>query len=573
MEEQQKSGEALFDKLSQEKKQRRRKRLRRVIIIVAVIFTALVMVVSHLRKNVDARFAATQKDVQSYTVAPGTIHTLVSGSGVLEQVDEEDVTVPAGVEVDEVIAEAGDTVSKGDLLAKVDMASVVDTLSSTQDQIKTLDKKINSAKSDTASTSVTTSVGGRVKKIYAQVGDNVVSSVTENGALALLSVDGYMAVDFESDGCARGDAVTVTLSDGTAVKGTVESATLGTVTVLVSDNGPAMDEEVTVADAAGKTLGTGKLYIHSPVAVTGYVGTVKSISCKENANVTAGSTLMTLSDTKTSANFDALLRQRQDLEDTLTGLLTIYRDGAVLASQDGLVTSVEYDKDTATSATETQILTLYPQKQMTVTISIDETDILSLKEGQEAQVTVSSVSDDAFTGSVTSISKVADTSTGVTRYSAEVTLDREEGMLVGMTANVDVRIEGTENALIIPVDALHQNSASYYVYTGYDEAQKRYTGRTDVTIGMQNDDYVEITSGLNEGDTVYYTEADSGGFGDFMVMPGGMNGGMSSGVTVVPGMGGGNGGGGRPSGGGNGGPGGGNGGGRPSGGGPGGMGG
>ena len=564
MEEQQKTGEALFDKLSQEKKQRRRKRLRRVIIIVAVIFAALVMVVSHLRKNVDARFAATQKDVQSYTVAPGTIHTLVSGSGVLEQVDEEDVTVPAGVEVDEVIAEAGDAVAKGDLLAKVDMASVVDTLSSTQDQIKTLDKKINSAKSDTASTSVTTSVGGRVKKIYAQVGDNVVSSVTENGALALLSVDGYMAVDFESDSCARGDTVTVTLSDGTAVEGTVESATLGTVTVLVTDNGPALDEQVTVADTAGKTLGTGKLYIHSPVAVTGYVGTVKSISCKENANVTAGSTLMTLRDTKTSANFDALLRQRQDLEDTLTGLLTIYRDGAVLASQDGLITSVEYDEDTATSATETQILTLYPQKQMTVTISIDETDILSLKEGQEAQITVSSVSDDAFTGSVTSISKVADTSTGVTRYSAEVTLDREEGMLVGMTANVDVRIEGTENALIIPVDALHQNSASYYVYTGYDEEQKRYTGRTDVTIGMQNDDYVEITSGLNEGDTVYYTEADSGGFGDFMVMPGGMSGGMSSGVTVVPGMGGGGNGGG---------PGGGNGGGRPSGGGPGGMGG
>lgn len=549
MEEQQKTGEALFDKLSQEKKQRRRKRLRRVIIIVSVIFVALVMVVSHLRKNVDARFAATQKDVQSYTVAPGTIHTLVSGSGVLEQVDEEDVTVPAGVEVDEVIAEAGDAVAKGDLLAKVDMASVVDTLSSTQDQIKTLDKKINSAKSDTASTSVTTSVGGRVKKIYAQVGDNVVSSVTENGALALLSVDGYMAVDFESDSCARGDAVTVTLSDGTAVEGTVESATLGTVTVLVTDNGPALDEQVTVADAAGKTLGTGKLYIHSPVAVTGYVGTVKSISCKENANVTAGSTLMTLRDTKTSANFDALLRQRQDLEDTLTGLLTIYRDGAVLASQDGLVTSVEYDEDTATSATETQILTLYPQKQMTVTISIDETDILSLKEGQEAQITVSSVSDDAFTGSVTSISKVADTSTGVTRYSAEVTLDREEGMLVGMTADVDVRIEGTENALIIPVDALHQNSASYYVYTGYDEAQKRYTGRTEVTIGMQNDDDVEITSGLKEGDTVYYTEADSGSFGDFMVMPGGMSGGMSGG-NMGGGMSGGNMGGGRPSGGG-----------------------
>lgn len=557
MEEQQKPGEELFDRLSQEKKQRKRKTIRTVVIIVAVIAVILVMVVLNLRRSVDARFAATQKDVLSYTVAPGTIHTLVSGSGVLEQVDEEDVTVPAGVEIDEVIAEAGDAVAKGDLLAKVDMASVVDTLSDTQDQLKTLDKKINNAKDDTASTSVTTSVGGRVKKIYAKVGDNVVSCVTENGALALLSVDGYMAVDFESDSCARGDTVTVTLSDGTTLDGTVESATLGSVTVLISDNGPAMDEEVTVTDAAGKTLGTGKLYIHSPVAVTGYVGTVKSISCKENGSASAGTTLMTLGDTTTSANFDALLRQRQDLEDTLTGLLTIYRDGAVLASQDGLVTAVQYDEDTATSATETQILTLYPQKQMTVTISVDETDILSLKEGQEAQVTVSSVSDDAFTGSVTSISKVADTSTGVTRYSAEVTLDREEGMLVGMTADVDVRIEGTENALIIPVDALHQNSASYYVYTGYDEEQKRYTGRTDVTIGMQNDDYVEITSGLNEGDTVYYTEADSNSFGDFFVMGGGgMSGGMGGSGNMGGGPGGGNGGGGRPSGGGNGGPGG-----------------
>ena len=551
MEEQQKPGEELFDRLSQEKKQRKRKTVRTVVIIVAVIAVILVTVVLNLRRSVDARFAATQKDVLNYTVAPGTIHTLVSGSGVLEQVDEEDVTVPAGVEIDEVIAEAGDQVVKGDLLAKVDMASVVDTLSDTQDQIKTLDKKINSAKDDTASTSVTTSVGGRVKKLYAKVGDNVVSCVTENGALALLSVDGYMAVDIEAEGCTRGDTVTVTLSDGTTLEGTVEDATLGTVTVLVTDNGPALDEEVTVADASGKTLGTGKLYIHSPVAVTGYVGTVKSVSCKENANITAGSTLMTLTDTKTSANFDALLRQRQDLEDTLTGLLTIYRDGAVLASQDGLVTSVEYDEDTATSATETQILTLYPQKQMTVTISIDETDILSLKEGQEAQITVSSVSDDAFTGSVTSISKVADTSSGVTRYSAEVTLDREEGMLVGMTADVDVRIEGTENALIIPVDALHQNSATYYVYTGYDEEQKRYTGRTEVTIGMQNDDYVEITSGLNEGDTVYYTEADSNSFGDFFVMGGG----MPSGGGNMGGGPGGNGGG-RPSGGGNGGPGG-----------------
>ena len=112
---------------------------------------------------------------------------------------------------------------------------------------------------------------------------------------------------------------------------------------------------------------------------------------------------------------------------------------------------------------------------------------------------------------------------------AEVTLDREEGMLAGMTANVNVRIQGTENALIIPVDALHQNSASYYVYTAYDSEAHRYDGRVEVTIGMQNDDYVEITSGLNEGDTVYYTESESFSIMDMFAMAQGMGGGMTSG--------------------------------------------
>ena len=211
-------------------------------------------------------------------------------------------------------------------------------------------------------------------------------------------------------------------------------------------------------------------------------------------------------------------------------LLTIYRDGAVLSKMDGLVSSVEYDEDNVNTSAETQILTLYPQKQMSVTISVDETDILALEEGQEAQIEVSSVSEDAFTGSVTEISKVADTSTGVTQYSAEITLDREPGMLSGMTASVDVRIQGAENALIIPLDALHQNSATYYVYTSYDSEAHRYDGRVEVTIGMQNDDYVEITSGLQEGDMVYYTESQKLSFMDMFAMSGGMSGGMGGGM-------------------------------------------
>ena len=529
MDEQQRSGEELFERLNREKKQHRRKVVRTVIIVIAVIAALLVLLVLNLRRSVEKKFAAAEKEVLTYEVKPGTIHTLVTGSGVLAQVDEEEITVPAGVEIDEVFPEAGDIVSKGDLLAKVDMASVMSALSDTQSQLKTLDRSINSAKDDTVSTSITAGVSGRVKKIYAEAGDDVSACMAQNGALALLSLDGYLAVDIEAEGLGRGDSVSVALPDGSLYTGVVEEVRKGQTTVLVTDDGPLADEEVTVSDASGRTLGSGALYIHSPLAVTGYAGTVKTVSARENAKVSSGSGLFTLTDTKTSANYDALLRQREDLEETFLDLLTIYRDGAVLAKMDALVSSVEYDEDTFSSAVENQILTLYPQKQMSITISVDETDILSLKEGQEAEIEVSSVSEDTFTGTVTEISKVADTSTGVTRYSAEVTLDREEGMLAGMTANVNVRIQGTENALIIPVDALHQNSTSYYVYTAYDSEAHRYDGRVEVTIGMQNDDYVEITSGLREGDTVYYTESQNFSIMDMFAMAQGMGGGMSSG--------------------------------------------
>ena len=96
---------------------------------------------------------------------------------------------------------------------------------------------------------------------------------------------------------------------------------------------------------------------------------------------------------------------------------------------------------------------------------------------------------------------------GVTEYSATVKVDKAPGMMPGMTAEVDVHITGSENVLIVPVDAVHRTSSTYYVYTTYDEATDEYGGRVDVKIGLQNAKYIEILDGLSEGMTVYYTEA------------------------------------------------------------------
>ena len=155
---------------------------------------------------------------------------------------------------------------------------------------------------------------------------------------------------------------------------------------------------------------------------------------------------------------------------------------------------------------------------MSVTISVDESDILSLQPDQLTNVTVSSVTEDVITGIVTEIDKTATDGA----YTAVITLDRLEGMLPGMTADVDVKIQGVENAVLVPADALHYTSTGAYVYTAYDEQTQQYGGRVDVVTGLSNDDYVEIISGISAGDTVWYTEEETA-FARFGAM-GGMGG-------------------------------------------------
>ena len=430
MSEQNQHAEALFETLSKNKKMRRRKVIRTVLMIIGILAIILVATVIVLTKKVEKRFAAAAAEVQTHVVTTGTIHTIVSGSGVLTEEDLEEISVPSGVEVNEVMVDAGDTVRKGDLLATVDMATVMTSLSALQDQMQQLDKSINAAKGEEAGSQITAGVSGRVKIIYAKENMDVSLCMAEHGSLAVLSLDGYMAMDLETDKLSKGDLVTVTREDGKVYEGKVSTVTGNTATVLVTDNGPMYGEEVTVSTKDGAHLGKAELYIHNPLGVTGYVGTVKSVIAKENAAVTGQTALFNLKDTSFSANYDTLLRDRADLEETLMELLTIYRDGALLAPMDGMISSVEFDGDssassgaassgsasmaamygyTATTATtasvsEGTILTLYPDLQMTITIGIDETDILALEEGQEAEIEVSSVGEEVYPGSVTEIS-------------------------------------------------------------------------------------------------------------------------------------------------------------------------
>ena len=505
--------DALFVALDKNRKRKKRRIIITVASIVAAVAILAVVGVSFLRRQVKEQFGGSGAEVLSHTVATGTISTVVSGSGSLTDVDLEQIAVPAGVTVNDVLVKKNASVDKGTVLATVDMASVISAMADLQSQIDDLDDQISDAEDDATGTSVTAGVAGRVKKIFAKKDDKVSEVMYEDGALAIISLDGYMSFTLETEALKAGGKVTVVRSNGKEITGKVESVVAGVATVLVTDNGPQYAEEVTVLDGDDKELGSAKLDIHSPLRITGYAGTVSKVRVSEGDKVSASTKLFTLKNTQYSANYESLLRSRNEKEETLLALLKIQHDGAVLADKACSVQNVDFTENSENG--ETAVVTLSADEKMSVTVTVDETDILSLELGQQVYVTVSSVSEDSFAGTLTEIDR---TGTGSGSYSAVVELEKASGMLSGMTASVSVQIEGVDNALLIPIEALHLTSDGAYVYTSYDPQREEYGGRTDVVTGLQNSTYVEIKSGLQAGDTVYYTEKQSnnifGGFGN-----------------------------------------------------------
>ncbi len=508
MEQHDRRDEALFEALKKRKRKKKRKIIRIVIFVVLLLALALTIGVRYLRKQVEENLGE-DEEITTATVVVGSISTQISGSGTLLNVDEDSITVPAGVTIDEVLVTANETVKEGQMLARVNTVSVLNAMDALQQEMDTLDSEIYNASADTVDNCISSGVEGRVKKIYANVEDDVIKCMAENGALAVLSLDGYMVVQIPAPDLTEGSSVKVCLDSGTEMEGNVESNINGIADVLVSDDGPEPGETVNVLTEEGQLIGSGKLEIHSAMRISGVSGTISTVYITENQRVYSDSSLFGLTDLSYYAKYQTLLDERAEMEETLLKLMALYQSGAVLAPYSGSISTVNYNAETVVEGEETVMFTISPDQSMQVTMNVDESNILSLELGQTAQITVSSVGDDVFPGVVTEINKTANSASGVTVYSAVVTLDKTPEMLQGMSAKVVIRIEGVDDALIIPIDALHQTSANSYVYTGYDEETKELIGLVEVTVGITNSSYAEITSGLKEGDTVYYINSQS----------------------------------------------------------------
>jgi multidrug efflux pump subunit AcrA (membrane-fusion protein) len=215
----------------------------------------------------------------------------------------------------------------------------------------------------------------------------------------------------------------------------------------------------------------------------------------------------------------SLKNQRQyniDLQKSLVSLedkKQDFLDTVILAPFDGTVVSVSVKKNDVLSPIDYSskgTIQLVDTSQIKFQGLVDEIDILKVKTGQKATISVDAVPNKTFTGTVSFISAygTADTS-NVVKFNVTILLDPTDVELKGgLTATANIAISNIENALLVPVAAITTSTAGSFA-TVINEA----TGQTEkrqVTLGGQNQQFAEVLSGLKEGDKVIFEEKVSG---------------------------------------------------------------
>lgn len=155
------------------------------------------------------------------------------------------------------------------------------------------------------------------------------------------------------------------------------------------------------------------------------------------------------------------------------------------------------------------LLTVTPLDTLTVTISVDEKDIASVKTGMTAELTMNALPDETFEGEVTRVSQTGSGNGGSSKFDVEITLSRESGMIPGMSATAELTLYEKMNVLTLPVAALQDEGGKTLVYTGKDKKTGEPTNPVEVTTGLSDGENVEILSGIDSGTTVYYSYYDT----------------------------------------------------------------
>ena len=312
-------------------------KLKRIIAALCAVAVVGVLAAMPLIAKNEAQKDGPQASILSGTVQMGSIDTELIGGGQLAEEDAITVKIPASVKLTRFLVENGQTITEGEAIAGVDRVTVMTAIAEVQETLDILAEEIEAESEKDTDSTVNALAGGTVKILYAEKGESVQDVMLDHGALAMLSLDGLMAVDLTvEESVAVGTSVTVKLSDGTEAEGKVALSLGGDITVTIEDDDYPVGDEVEVED-----LGSGKLYIYSPWNATAYAGTISAVRVSEGRTVKAGDTLMTLSDVGYTAAYRQLVAQRQAYEELMMDLFEMYQTETITAPCDGVVSGVD----------------------------------------------------------------------------------------------------------------------------------------------------------------------------------------------------------------------------------------
>jgi len=183
------------------------------------------------------------------------------------------------------------------------------------------------------------------------------------------------------------------------------------------------------------------------------------------------------------------------------------RETKIYAPIDGVVSSrnVEPGQIVSSGVTNigggTTLLTVADLDRIYVLAAVDESDIGSIRTGQAAAVTVDAYPERSFSGMVERVATRGESASNVVTFEVKIEVRDEHRSLLKpeMTASVDIVIAESDDALVVPIEALTRRRGRYVVRVDTADAE---TIERKIDIGVRNDSTVEVRSGLKEGERV-----------------------------------------------------------------------
>lgn len=478
----------------QVQKKKSHKKLWIILGIVAVVVIGLIVMAVRGLKNMTEQLATVLENTA--VVETGEIAVTTEGIGVVEAADSTMVYADYNVTVRKLYKQNGEKAAAGEVIAEYDSIVLDDTVNALESQLAQIESQLAYTNKSGASY-VTAPVSGRVKGIWAEKGESVLTIQQQFGALAVISADGNLKVVFTPEAeVVEGQKVTI-LYDDKVIEGRIQEASTYKATAVFEDLAEYdIEKETTVQAEDGTVLGRGVTECGHPILITADSGMIKSINVEVNEKVSAQATIFKLEDVAYSQEYLTLLEQREQLMEKISEAKEYKKGYTVIAENDCIVNDLTVEEGNMLAA-GTPLCTLLDISAYQVVLDIDELDIQGIETEQPVEVTVDAIEDVSYQGTVSSVSMAGDNTNGVGTYKVTVLLEEAKELLPGMSANGKITMEHKTDALLVPIDTLQtmdgEKSVNVFKADGTYETRK-------VTVGLVNNDYAEILEGVQEGE-------------------------------------------------------------------------